>query len=104
MRSERRRHPRREHPGKVKLYWRTPEGHSFSAAAKILDISQSGLRVEVNSRPAAGAMVQVESQDLRIAGVAFVRHVVPSGLKWRVGLEFTGGLEWRPEARPRDSD
>lgn len=103
-RSERRRHPRQTHPGKVKVYWRTPEGHSFSLVSEVLDVSRSGLRVALSNKPLPGAMVQLESPDLRIAGVAYVRHVNASGLKWRVGLEFSGGLEWRSSENQRALD
>jgi hypothetical protein len=49
-----------------------------------------------------GTMVRVESTELRLTGVAKVRHLTRGKTDWMVGIEFSGGLEWRdPEITPR---
>jgi len=92
---ENRRHERHPLPGKVRLNWKTSEGFSFSATARCLDISQSGIRLELERQIATGTLVNLESPDFRIAGVAAVRHCRPKGLRFILGLEFSGGLTFR---------
>ncbi|WP_321473289.1 PilZ domain-containing protein [uncultured Paludibaculum sp.] len=91
---EERRHTRHPLPGKVKVHWRTVDGHSFHAPAKCLNISRSGIRLEIERPIVVGTMVHVESPQFRIAGVAYVRHCVSKGARCVVGVEFGGGLQW----------
>jgi len=94
LNKEDRRHIRHPLPGKVKVHWRTPEGHSFHSPAKCVNISRSGLRLELDRAMPVGTMVHVESPNFRIAGVAYVRHCVPKGIRFVAGIEFAGGLQW----------
>ncbi|MGC4053021.1 MAG: PilZ domain-containing protein [Paludibaculum sp.] len=89
-----RRHQRHPVPGKVKVHWRTPEGHSFHSPARCVNISRSGIRLEVERAIPVDTMVHVESPQFRIAGVAYVRHCAAKGIRFLVGIEFGGGLEW----------
>lgn len=89
-----RRHSRFALPGKIKLHWRTAEGHSFHLPAKCVDISRSGLSLEIERAIPVGTMVQLESPDFRIAGVAYIRHCAPKAIRFVVGIEFAGGLQW----------
>jgi len=99
---EERRHPRRKLPGKLKLYWRTKDGSANTTLGKLVDISRSGALVELDRPIVPGTLVQVESASLRLAGVGLARYNAQRGLKWLVGLEFRGGLEWR-ESTPTGS-
>ncbi|MBI5280133.1 MAG: PilZ domain-containing protein [Candidatus Solibacter usitatus] len=100
MKAERRRFIRAPGMGKVKLHWRTPEGFTYQEVAACLDISRTGAKLELRSAIPQGTMLQLESRDLHIAGVAYVRHCKPRGMKFTVGVEFLGGMEWsRPVAR-----
>ncbi|MGJ5815012.1 PilZ domain-containing protein [Paludibaculum fermentans] len=92
--NEERRHVRHPLPGKVKLHWRTAEGHSFHSPAKCLNISRGGLRLELERSIPIDTMVSIESPQFRIAGVAYVRHCVAKGIRFVVGIEFGGGLQW----------
>lgn len=94
---EQRRHERQPLAGKVKLHWKTAEGLSYSATGKVLDVSKGGVRLKVDRRLEPDTLVHLESGDLRATGMVRVRHVKPAGLQWEVGLEFTGGLEWRQQ-------
>lgn len=91
---EERRHTRHPLPGKVKVHWRTPDGHSFHEPAKCLDISRGGIRLALNRAVAVGTLVHLESPDFRIAGVAYVRNCVMKGTQYLAGIEFAGGLQW----------
>ncbi len=92
--NEERRHVRHPLPGKIKVHWRTAEGHSFNAPAKCVNISRGGLRLELDRAIAVDTLVNIESPEFRIAGVAHVRHCVPKGLRFVIGVEFGGGLQW----------
>jgi len=76
------------------MNWREPDGNSFQVVAKCLDISKLGMRVELDKRIAAATVVNLQSMDFRIAGVAVVKHCRAKGLKFVAGLQFAGGLEW----------
>jgi hypothetical protein len=89
-----RRFRRQEKPGKVHLNWLDGEGHSFQATAQVLDVSKTGMRVDLEKPIAAGTMVNLESVDFHVAGVAMVKHCRAKGLNWVAGLQFAGGLEW----------
>jgi hypothetical protein len=93
-----RRHDRHELPGKVRLYWRTAEGQSFHLPAKCLDISQSGIRLELERPIEAGTLVQLESPVFRVAGVAMVKRCERVRLRHVVAIEFAGGLTWKQAA------
>jgi hypothetical protein len=58
---------------------------------RISDSSSGGFCVDLDRRIAAGSTVQIESHELRIAGLAVVRHCVAKGMGYRVGLQFDGG-------------
>lgn len=92
--SDNRRHPRFARPGKVRVNWRDPSGFSHQVNGKCLDISRQGVRLELEKQIAPATMVNVQSPDFRIAGVAMVRHCARKGLGWVAGLQFAGGLEW----------
>ncbi|QOY85355.1 PilZ domain-containing protein [Paludibaculum fermentans] len=92
--NEERRHVRHPLPGKVKVHWRTVEGHSFHSPAKCLNISRGGIRLELERAIPVGTLVNLECLQFRIAGVAHVRHCVAKGMGFVVGVEFGGGLQW----------
>lgn len=89
-----RRYPRFARPGKVRVNWRDGSGCSFQANARCLDISRLGVKVELDRAIEPMTLVNVQSPDFRIAGVAMVRHCNRKGLNWVAGLQFAGGLEW----------
>lgn len=93
-----RRHDRHQLPGKVRLYWRTAEGQSFYLPAKCLDISQSGVRLELERPIVAGTLVQLESPAFKVAGVAIVRRCEQVRLRYVLAIEFAGGLTWSQAA------
>jgi hypothetical protein len=94
MRERRGRYDRRPIPGKVKLYWRPPEGGSQAVVGRARNISVQGMLVLVDRPVEVGTLVQLESSDFRLAGIAVVRHARRQALNWLVGLEFGGGLAW----------
>ena len=92
--ADNRRFPRYARPGKVKIPWRDHHGHSHQVTAKCVDISRTGMKVLLEKPVEPMTMVNVQSADFRIAGVAIIRHCARKGLGYVAGLQFAGGLEW----------
>lgn len=89
-----RRYPRFARPGKVRLHWRDRGGCTFQINARCLDISRTGVKLEIARAIEPLTLVNLHSPEFRIAGVAVVRHCDRKGLGWVAGLQFAGGLEW----------
>lgn len=78
------------------MHWKDPHGQLKSTMAEALDVSRTGIRVQVDKPIERQTLVNLECRSLRIAGVAYVRHCArTSPSHYTVGLEFAGGLEWR---------
>lgn len=53
----------------------------------IKDRSNAGLGVLLERRVAPSTYVHVECHDLKIAGMAVVRHCTQQGMRWFAGLQ-----------------
>jgi hypothetical protein len=93
-----RRHPRSSISGQVQLSWTDRIGEQKFAYAQILDVSESGMRVELREALARQAYVSLRADRIGLQGSASVRSCVKKGNKFIVGLEFSGGLKWKPKA------
>jgi hypothetical protein len=93
-----RRHPRATISGQVQLSWTDRVGEQKFAYAKILDVSESGIRVELREALARQAYVSMRADQIGLQGTASVRSCVKKGGKYLAGLEFSGGLKWKPKA------
>ena len=79
------------------MSWTDRDGNQKFAYAKILDISESGMRVEMREQIARHAYVALRADQIALQGSASVRSSTKKGTTYVVGLEFSGGLEWRPK-------
>ena len=89
----------------VRVTWQDSEGNHKFTRAKVLDISDTGIRIELpEAVPVRGAVgLQAESLGLRCSGS--VRHCVRTGIKYIAGIAFIGTVSWkRPEAAPAETD
>jgi len=91
-----RRHRRTPLAAPVQLSWTDRDGNQKFAYAKILDVSESGMRVEAREPLAKQAYVALRADQAGLQGSASVRTCVKQGTKYVVGLEFSGGLKWKP--------
>jgi hypothetical protein len=64
------------------------------------DISESGIRLEVREPIDKQTYVTLQCPTLGLHGTASVRTCTRKGTKFVVGLEFSGGLRWKPKAKP----
>ncbi|MFN3323094.1 MAG: PilZ domain-containing protein [Bryobacteraceae bacterium] len=94
---ELRRHPRRPIQELVPITWEEPNSGQRGARVRCTDISESGMRVEVERPLPLRTMVKVDARKLGLIGMASVRYCRQGkNFKYIVGLEFTGGMVWRP--------
>jgi hypothetical protein len=93
-----RRHPREIFSGLVKVTWIDACGQFRSVQARGIDISQSGIGLELPEPVEPRTMVHIEGRPYRLLGTANVRHCQRNGIKFMVGLEFSGELEYRRRA------
>lgn len=77
--------------GKIRVNWRDRTGATFGSMGRLVEVSDGGVRVDLDRRIEAGLTVQIESADLRIAGLAVVRHCRQKGMGFRLGLQFGDG-------------
>jgi hypothetical protein len=94
-----RRHPRAPISGEVQLSWTDRMGEQKFIYAQILDVSESGMRVELREALAKQVYVSLRADQIGLQGSASVRSCVKKGSKYLVGLEFSGGLKWKPKEK-----
>jgi hypothetical protein len=90
-----RRHSRAPKSSPVQIIWQDRSGVDKYANGKSLDVSTSGMRVEVTEQIERGVYVTVQAPSLGLHGRASVRSCNRKGLKFILGLEFSGGMEWK---------
>ena len=92
-----RRHSRTARTDPVELSWRDRSGNSQVSRGRLVDISEAGMRIEMPEPLEKQAYVTVRAEGLGIHGTASVKSCTRKGLKHVVGLEFSGGLRWKPK-------
>jgi PilZ domain len=93
-----RRQDRQQCEHKVTVMWRDARGEDKFADARAIDISKSGIRLQMPEAPPLHTYVTLRAIKLGLMGSASVRHCLrttPS--KYAVGAEFTAGMHWTPE-------
>ncbi|MCW5979108.1 MAG: PilZ domain-containing protein [Bryobacteraceae bacterium] len=95
-----RRAPRVPLNSRIRLCWANERGENFVAYGRTTDISEVGLSVqtEVPLLPHSYVSFRIAAENLE--GSASVRHVKRAGLKYTIGLDFTGGLRWNNDPPP----
>lgn len=89
-----RRSRRRDALGKIRLSWECPYGIR-SAGGRCLDISETGLRVELAEPLELRTLVKLQAERYKLPSVASVRYCERKSNKYVVGLEYAGGQRWR---------
>src|SRR6266511_3395639 len=85
--SEKRQYVRERCQHAVQLVWHDSAGLLHTSSGECLDISSSGLRVELQDRIEGGTVVRAKILG-SLLGMATVRYCSPKKLKFIVGLEF----------------
>lgn len=94
-----RRQDRRPCEHKVTVIWRDARGENKFANARAVDISKSGMRLQMPEAPPLHTYVTLRATKLGLVGNASVRYCLRTkSSHYAVGAEFTAGLEWTPDA------
>ena len=80
---------------RVRISWLEDSGEVRMADARVLNISEHGLAVEMPSAPRRNSNVQFQIDRYRLSGTAAVRHVYRVGSRAIAGLEFVPGIRWK---------
>lgn len=86
-----RRHRRIPFSGSVRISWEERGAPRF-ASGKCIDLSETGLRIELPASIPPRTRVQLTTDRVGIAGSASVKNVDRFGAKYIIGLELTTTL------------
>jgi hypothetical protein len=93
-----RRQERRPCEHSITVIWRDAGGDNKFANARAIDISESGIRLQMPEAPPLHTYVTIRAAKLGLLGNASVRYCFrASASKYTVGAEFSAGLRWTPE-------
>ncbi len=97
-----RRHRRIPYVGVVRLTWEDAQGQPRYTQAQCIDVSESGLRVQVNMPVAARTRLMLNAERIKLSGSASVKHVERYGSKYILGLELSEVLREKTLAAIRE--
>ena len=86
-----RRHRRIPYLVPMRISWED-QGQPCFAIARCIDLSQDGIRMELNQQVPRGARLQIAADRLNLFGSATVRRSERSGGKYLLGLEFSQSM------------
>jgi len=89
-----RRHERILVDSRVELSWTNEAGAPCYTRGKVVDASESGIRVEVGERIPLRTRLQIKAPSLGIHGTGSVRFCRSKAMGYQIGLEFLGGFTW----------
>ena len=95
-----RRHSRADTAAPLQIIWKDHGGLDKFTNARALDVSESGMRIEVIEPLPERSYVTLRSDKLGLQGSASVRSCTRKGLKYVVGLEFSAGMKYKPKVTP----
>ena len=81
----------------IQIHWKDRSGSDNSANGRTIDLSAVGMRIKVPAPIDKGVYVSFNAPKVPVQGSASVRTCKQQGLGYIVGLEFTGGLRWKPK-------
>jgi len=90
--NERRRTVRFPYRGAVLMVWDADYRHTKYVRAKVLEISEGGVRIEIAEPLAVDATVSFRAERSDLFGSVVVKHSVRCGSKYVLGLEFSRKL------------
>lgn len=82
----------------VQLSWTDRSGTQKFASGRVIDVSETGLRVEMREPLEKQSYVSLRAEKIGLQGSASVRSCIKRAGSHVIGLEFSGGLKWKPKA------
>lgn len=101
MSRDSRRHRRIPYLGSIQISWES-YGQARFAQGKCLDISESGLRIEVPVPVPMRTSVFLRADRIQLSGAATVRHLSRYGAKYILGIEMSQALQEKTLAAIRE--
>jgi len=98
-----RRENRRSCTQPVGIMWRDSAGDDKFMNAPVRDISESGVGLQIPEPVPVRSFVTLCAEKLGIHGQASVRYCSRQGMKYSIGVEFTGGMRWKTEAEEEEA-
>jgi c-di-GMP-related signal transduction protein len=95
---ESRRNARHAGSGTLHIEWQDGAGQKRVSKAKLLNVSVSGLRLQLAERIPIHACVSCDEPKLGICGTGLVRYCSPEEGAFVAGLEFKNGTGWQDPA------
>src|SRR5690349_13105009 len=87
-----RRHQRIPYAGPIRVSWTDASGEPKFAFGKCIEVSESGLRVEVPVSIPERATVQLNAERIKFAGSSTVKRVEQRGTRYVLGLELSASM------------
>lgn len=91
-----RRHVRIPAEGRVEVGWSDRAGFGRVTSGTCKDISPTGIAVELRDQLEPQTYVTLRAARQKVNGSGSVRYCFRKKLSWVIGIEFSGGLTWRP--------
>ena len=99
---EARRHHRIPYAGPVRVSWSDASGTPQFAMGKCIELSESGIRIEVPANIPARTSLLLSAERIKLSGPASVKHVVRSGAKYILGIELSQSMTEKAMAALRE--
>ena len=96
-RHDMRRENRRSCTQPVGIMWRDSAGDDKFISAPVRDISETGIGLQIPEPVPVRSFVTLYGDKLGLHGQASVRYCSRQGMKYLIGVEFTGGMRWKTE-------
>ncbi|MCX6622841.1 MAG: PilZ domain-containing protein [Acidobacteria bacterium] len=97
-----RRHDRVPYRERVTISWTGPDGEGRIMRATGVDISRSGFSLKAPHELRLRSYVSFRTDDGKLAGSGSIRYCSRTGPDYLLGIEFSGGLQWDPNFKPRE--
>ena len=103
-RHDMRRENRRSCSQPVGIMWRDSAGDDKFMNAPVRDISESGIGLQIPEPVPVRSFVTLCAEKLGIHGQASVRYCSRQGMKYSIGVEFTGKMRRKTEAEQEQEE
>src|SRR5258708_7284659 len=80
---------------KARLSWDSPQGETIVCVGQVMDVSLEGMQVTSPYAIPLRTILRFHFQVNGFEGSASVRSCVLSGVRYRIGVEFCGGLKFK---------
>jgi hypothetical protein len=84
---EQRQNQREPVQSRVWVRWVDENGVPLGGRVRSQDVSERGIRVQLDHRVTPYTYVHIECHELKLAGLAIVRHCTRQGMAWSAGLQ-----------------